>query len=83
MQIYFETLAETIEGIKTRLFADRIELTNPAEIGCVFAGHLNYGNDRSGNFEIASLRGKSTKKWFHAQIYRMDSGRYELTTYVL
>jgi hypothetical protein len=47
------------------------------------AGHLPYGATRSFHFELLTIRGKQTKKFFHVTIYRLDSGRYELTTYIL
>jgi hypothetical protein len=84
MQIYFETLAETVNEILARAEADRLELADgPDEVCRVFSGHLAYGNDRSGNFYLRTIKGKPTRKYFHAQVHRMDSGRYELTTYVL
>lgn len=44
---------------------------------------VNYGDTRRWSYAIASLKGKPTKKWFHFAIYRLDSGRYELTAYIL
>ena len=80
---YFETLSAAVDDIVARAAAARMELKNPAEIQEVFSSHIAYETDRSGNFELVRIRGKRTYKWFHAQIYRMHSGRYELTTYVL
>lgn len=83
MNIYYETLSEVVDAIVARAAADRIELKSPAEVQEIFSGHIAYEQDRSGNFEIAALNGKPSRKWFHAQVYRMASGRYELVTYVL
>ena len=46
-------------------------------------GPVNYGQTLQASYEILTLKGKPTRKRFHISIYRMDSGNYELTTYVL
>lgn len=44
---------------------------------------MRYGEIRRINVPIESLSGRSTRKWFHAVVERMESGRYELVSYVL
>jgi Fe-S-cluster-containing hydrogenase component 2 len=44
---------------------------------------VNYECSDSWDFQIATMRGKPTRKYFHVCIYRLDSGRYELNTYIL
>ena len=44
---------------------------------------MTYGEVRTADFSIVQLRGRPTKKYFHVVITRLDSGRYELVTYVL
>lgn len=39
--------------------------------------------DRNYDFKLGTLKGRPTRKYFHAVITRLDSGRYELVTYVL
>lgn len=46
-------------------------------------GGIPYGTTREAHLPIEFLKGKNTKKHFHVSIYRMDSGRYELTCYIL
>ena len=46
-------------------------------------GPVNYGQTLQVHLELKTLKSKPTRKFFHASIYRMDSGRYELTSYIL
>lgn len=46
-------------------------------------GGMKYNETRISNVPLDSLKGKPTKKFGHATIYRAESGRYEVTTYVL
>lgn len=89
---YFETLTGVVDGAQVVLDeADAVllfgTLTTPTDdhwTNQIFKdGHLAYGQTRGYNFEIFTLKGRPTRKWFHISIYRLDSGRYELTTYIL
>lgn len=42
-----------------------------------------YGQVQDRHFEIYTLKGKQTRKWFHVVITRLDSGRYETVAYCL
>jgi hypothetical protein len=46
-------------------------------------GGLRYGETKQAHGELESYKGKPTKKFAHLTIYRAESGRYEITTYVL
>jgi hypothetical protein len=85
---YFETFSDAVDAAQARMTEDKVELVNtpPDEHWAqqIFqTGPLNYENDRSFNFEIATFKGKPTRKWFHINFYRTSNGRYELNTYVL
>lgn len=80
---YFETLAGAVDAIFVNAYSDRGVFAKPTEVWSMCQDHLAYGQTRTGDFALESYKGKPTKKFFHASIYRMDSGRYELTTYVL
>lgn len=89
---YFDTFSDAVDDVQRRLTEDQIELVfgtinTPKDdhwTNQIFqTGPLNYENDRSFNFEILTLKGKPTRKWFHIQFHRLSSGRYELTTYTL
>lgn len=83
MSDYFETFGAAMDAIYTRAYADRGVFTNPEFVQDICSEPLNYGQTRTASFQLTSLKGKPTRKYFHASIYRMDSGRYELTTYTL
>jgi hypothetical protein len=80
--IYFETFAQAIDGATRRADASRALLARPADVWNLCQEPLNYGATRRESFELALLRDKPTRKFFHVVLYRMDSGRYELTTYI-
>lgn len=45
---------------------------------------MAYGETKRVSVEIDSIRGRKTKKYFTAVIYRFENtGRYEVSTYVL
>jgi len=82
-QIYFETLASAVDAIFARAAADRCVFAKPTEVWDLCRDHLAYGENRRGDFQLESRKGKPTRAYYHAQIYRLDSGRYELNTYAL
>jgi hypothetical protein len=85
-QIYFETLSEALDAFiqntedKGAVFASEQPQIHVAE---KFNGGVSYGATVSRSFELATLKGKATRKFAHCVVYRMESGRYELTSYVL
>lgn len=80
--IYFETLAQALEAhIQNVQSQGGVFAENTAEMYCFFSP-VHYGQTAQDHRELASLKGKTTKKWAHASIYRMESGRYELTSYL-
>lgn len=92
LQNYFPTFSEALDAVQTRLNLSAIELvfgtvnTPPDEHWTVQVsrmGPVAYGQTLSANFEILTLKGKPTRKWYHIVIYRMDNGSYELVTYIL
>lgn len=92
IESHFDTLTQAIDAAQLTLdAADGCPVFSgfglPAEYHWtqqIFdAGHLAYGQTRNHNFELLTLKGKQTRKWFHVTIYRMDNGRYELTSYIL
>ena len=84
--IYFETLGAALDSFvqqtedKGGAFASEQPQIHVAE---KFNGGVTYGATVSRSFELLSLKGKPTRKGAHCVVYRMESGRYELTAYVL
>ena len=84
VQNYFETLSATVEAIVSRAAESRAVFKDDNDAAWELnRGHLSYGETRRHSIELASYKGKPTRKYFQAVIIRMDDGRYELTTYVL
>ena len=79
---HFETLSDAleahIESVKAKggIFAE-----DPTEM-YMFVSPVSYGQTMSDHRELASLKGRKTKQWAHATIYRMETGRYELVSYI-
>lgn len=86
---YHESLTDTVFEIARRIGDSKAVLVKSGDLLETWVneiydrGHVAYGTTHSFNFEIKTLKGKPTRKWFHVVIYRLDSGRYELTTYIL
>lgn len=82
---FTETLGQSLEAIKNDVRNRGIILSE----GCAdwldtfTFGGLPYGMTKSADADISTIKDKPTKKWFHATIWRRDSGRYEWSTYVL
>jgi hypothetical protein len=82
--MYYETLSETLEAALGNLAKRKGELSDGVDFHEPFQyGGIPYGTYKSASFALSALRGKPTRKAFHVSIYRMESGRYELTDYVL
>lgn len=85
-EIYFETLGETLTA-----FRAQIEKRGGGFVACVtdetianeFAGGLKYEETRAASFALQTYKGRNTGKYASLSIYRMPSGRYELTAYIL
>jgi hypothetical protein len=81
--IYFETFAAAVDGARADAEQIRATLKPTEDLASLTREPLFYEQTRQGDFELDFFRGKPTRKFFHVSIYRLDSGRYELTTYVL
>ena len=80
---YSDTLSETLEKFVSFVKTERAEFEeDPAEIFCFFPP-VNYNQTFSKSYPLKALNGKATKKYAHIVIYRMETGTYELTSYIL
>lgn len=84
----FNRLDEVIDGVVNEINKRDIVLAERGgreEVAAriVLSGHLAYCTHRSFDFKVLSVKGTPTKKYFHATIWRLDNGRYELNTYML
>lgn len=80
---YYETLAGAVDAIVARAAEDQCELAKPSEIWDLCRDPLSYGDTRRADFQLLTRKGKKTRSYYHAQIWRLDSGRYEINTYAL
>jgi len=79
--VYFETLGAAFESFLEYVKAAGGELVE-TDFTLAFVGGVSYGQTRSEHYELASLKGKKTRKFAHVTLYRLESGRYELTNYL-
>lgn len=84
---YFETLAAAIQGAFAEAATAKALLPTLSDDNASALESLerpmNYGEQRRADFVIAQYKGRPTRKLFHVVIARLDSGTYELITYVL
>lgn len=82
-KIYHETLGEAVNEVHETLKREGIELIDAGTISdrYQFDG-IPYGQTKDCHAEVSTVKSKTTRKWVHVSIYRMDSGRYELTLYL-
>ena len=85
---YFETLSATLEYVRGAVEKMGYGLDEEGLNFQFGSGGVSYGQTKSANInllkngeEILSKGGKPLNRAVHISIYRMDSGRYELTMY--
>jgi hypothetical protein len=79
---YFDTFRAALDAVKIVTACQSVLLHHPGDVDMMADEPLNYGHTRRGSFSIELLRNRRTRKYLHVVLYRMDSGRYELTTYI-
>lgn len=83
IETYFETFAAAIDAAQLRATEEQAVLSRPADLWNICQSALPHGHTRVLSLPLDSFKGKSTRKYFHIAIHRMESGRYELTNYIL
>jgi hypothetical protein len=79
MQTYFERLDQILDELAIRLRNAEAEVAEQVELN----EHIGYEQTYRRSFKLERLKGKATRKFFHVSIYRLSSGNYELTAYIL
>ena len=80
--IYFETLSQALDKVLEKATKNGYEIEDQEREFFLFGiGGIGYGETKKGSFNLLK-DGKPTKKKLQVQIYRMDSGRYELNQYI-
>lgn len=86
MNDYFDTLCEVRIEIARRLARARATLIDADYFDSAhkaFTDGVPYGQAVQAHCELVTLKDKPTRKWAHATVERTESGRYELTFYIL
>jgi hypothetical protein len=77
---YFETQAAALDFTFTNVKDRGYTVNEPQSI---WTEHVAYGTTVHYNLPLIVTRtGNPAHKWLHIALYRMDSGRYELTFYL-
>jgi hypothetical protein len=83
---FYETLAQTLDAVEAFMEKNQIVLDpqeHPEGVREPFQyGGIPYETTKDAHYKIVSMKGKPTRKYLHLSIYRMPTGRYELTQYV-
>jgi len=86
LENFHETLSSALNNALAYHAAEGVKMSEAEEYNLrekfAFDG-VKYEQTKQASGPIESIKGKATKKWLHISIYRMSSGRYELTTYCL
>ena len=77
--IYFDTQAEALRSLEAGVHSRRFAIVYPDNL---WAEHVAYGTTREYHFDLLNHAGGRSRKNLHVQLYRMDSGRYELNWYI-
>lgn len=79
-----ETLHAAIDQANQDLVDFKCVLTDPLAIAKHYQyDGISYDTYKKFDGELATYKGRKTKKWFHVTITRMESGRYEVVSYPL
>ena len=82
-QILHDTLYSAIQTALTSVRKDGYEVDADEEFNKVTTAHKQLSIGKTDEFHLELTKnGKPQKKMLHIQIYRMDTGRYELNFYV-
>ena len=80
--VYFDTLSQALDKVLEKATKNGYEIEDQEREFFLFGiGGIKYGETKRGSFNLLK-DGKITKKKLQVQIYRMDSGRYELNQYI-
>jgi hypothetical protein len=85
---YFETLSEALDAVRQKVEQLGFEVDEDAMFTQFGTGGIPYETEKSANIPllmngepILDKRGKEANRYIRVSIYRMPSGRYELTMY--
>jgi hypothetical protein len=81
-ETYFDTLKKALDNVSEKTKKEGYEIVDQEREFFLFGvGGIEYGENKKKSFYLEKDEKKSKNK-LHIQIYRMDSGRYELNQYI-
>lgn len=80
---YHETLSSAVQAGIDRLKQDGASFVEQTIWDRYTFDGLKYGENKEAHAEIETLKGKKTSKWVHVTVWRHETGRYEVNSYVL
>ena len=78
--IYHETLGSAFQAVREYLKAEKA-VSEEFE-GYLHTGGIGRSQTWQGHFKLDSRQGHGTRSYLHVSIYRLETGRYELTRYL-
>jgi hypothetical protein len=82
-ETYHETLFSAIDEVKTYCAKAKADCYWPDFDNHFAVGFCLYGGQSArASFPLVALRGRATKNGLHINLYRLESGRYELNVYI-
>jgi len=79
---YFETLSEALDAVRTRVKNKGFEVDEDAMFTQFGTGGIGYGETKRANIPLLKNGIPDKRRSVTIAIYRMDSGKYELTAYL-
>jgi len=77
--VYFNTQAEALDYVFNHTKSKGWDPNLPDNL---WAEHVNYGTTVKYDFPMTKIStGNPARYWLHISLYRMESGKYELTHY--
>ena len=76
---YFTTQAAALASAEAGVLHRGFSVVYPDRI---WAEHVAYESTVKYHFQLRNQQGGITRRLCHVQLYRMDSGRYELNWYI-
>lgn len=80
---YFDRLDQVVDAVLARVERSKSVLADNDQFIRDLSKPVGYRETNRVDGQLASLKGRPTRKFFHTTIARCESGRYELTAYIL
>lgn len=83
LQPFHDTLGSAVSAAFDYLEARRAQFDPALRLDNPFTfGGVAYGTNKDAHFELISFKGKPTRKFGHINVWRSETGLYEVNAYV-